>query len=45
MMICQDRSGVTITCSMVPISFSLTTPIDDNTNVITINTMASSAGT
>ena len=45
MMICQERSGVTINCSMVPTSFSRTTPIEDNTRVMTIRIMASSAGT
>ncbi len=42
---CQGWIGVTISCSMVPISFSRTTPIAESSIVITIRIIASTAGT
>ena len=44
-MSCQERIGVTMSCSRVPISFSRTTPIDERIMVITMRIMASTAGT
>ena len=44
-MSCQDRIGVTMICSMVPISFSRTTPIAERIMVMIIRIMASTAGT
>ncbi len=37
--------GVTMSCSMVPISFSRTTPMAESIMVIIISTMARTAGT
>ena len=42
---CQGRSGVTMICSRVPISFSRTTAMEGSIMVTSISTMASTAGT
>ncbi len=44
-MSCQGRSGVTLSCSRVPISFSRTTAMEGRIMVTSISTMASTAGT
>ena len=42
---CHGRIGVTMICSRVPISFSRTTPIAESSMVMTMRTMARTAGT
>ncbi|MCI0459448.1 MAG: hypothetical protein L0Z62_21065, partial [Gemmataceae bacterium] len=42
---CQERRGVTMSCSMVPTSFSRTMPIEERTMVRIISTIARTAGT
>ncbi len=44
-MSCQGRSGVTLICSRVPISFSRTTAMEGSIIVTSMSTMASTAGT
>ncbi len=44
-MSCHGRSGVTLICSRVPISFSRTTAIEGSIMVTSIRTMARTAGT
>ena len=44
-MSCRGSSGVTMSCSIVPISFSRTTAIEGSIMVTIMSTMASTAGT
>ena len=44
-MSCQERRGVTMICSRVPISFSRTTAMEGRIMVTSMRTMATTAGT
>ena len=42
---CQGLTGVTMSCSIVPISFSRTTAMAESSMVMIMRIMASTAGT